>query len=61
MTHEGDIDDTGYPLKVPHPGADTTPRTARKGGDPVRRYRRLMVALGSLAAFLMAVGAGWKS
>jgi hypothetical protein len=27
----------------------------------VQRYRRLMVSLGWLAAFLMAVGAGWKN
>jgi len=27
----------------------------------VKRYRRLMVSLGWLAAFLMAAGAGWKS
>jgi hypothetical protein len=26
----------------------------------VQRYRRLMASLGWLAAFLMAVGAGWK-
>jgi hypothetical protein len=28
---------------------------------PVKRYRRLMVSLGWLAAFLMAAGAGWKT
>jgi hypothetical protein len=27
----------------------------------VNRYRRLMVSLGWLAAFLMAAGAGWKT
>jgi hypothetical protein len=27
----------------------------------VKRYRRLMVSLGWLAAFLMAAGAGWKT
>jgi hypothetical protein len=28
---------------------------------PVKRYRRFVVSLGWLAAFLMAAGAGWKS
>jgi hypothetical protein len=31
-----------------------------EGGVAVQRYRRLMAMLGWLAAFLMAVGAGWK-
>jgi hypothetical protein len=50
-------------------------RASPKGGTPfhrylkhladrrtfMQRYRRLMVSLGWLAAFLMAVGAGWKN
>jgi hypothetical protein len=32
-----------------------------KEAMPVKRYRRLMVSLGWLAAFLMAAGAGWKT
>jgi hypothetical protein len=61
MTHGGDIGAPAYPLKVRHPDADTQVRTARKGVDTVDRFRRLMVSLGWLAAFLMAVGAGWKN
>jgi len=34
---------------------------SENGGDAVNRYRRLMVSLGWLAAFLMAAGAGWKT
>jgi hypothetical protein len=33
----------------------------RKEAMPMKRYRRLMVSLGWLAAFLMAAGAGWKT
>jgi hypothetical protein len=32
-----------------------------KEAMPMKRYRRLMVSLGWLAAFLMAAGAGWKT
>jgi len=32
-----------------------------RGGDAVQRCRRIVALLGSLAAFLMAVGAGWKA
>jgi hypothetical protein len=61
MTHAGDIGDRTYPLKVLARSADTRCRTAQRGGVTVTRYRRLMVSLGWLAAFVMAVGAGWKN
>jgi hypothetical protein len=35
--------------------------TGGKGGDAVSKYRRIMVSLGWLAAFIMAVGNGWKN
>jgi hypothetical protein len=34
--------------------------TEEKGGRPTMRYRTIVYALASLAAFAVAVGAGWK-
>jgi hypothetical protein len=47
---------------VPTPRCRYTPSVpAPKGGDAVSKYRRFMVSLGWLAAFMMAVGNGWKN
>ncbi len=61
MTCGGHIGRPDIPLKArPHP-ADTCSVPLGKEAMPMKRYRRLMVALGWLAAFLMAAGAGWKT
>jgi hypothetical protein len=55
---------TGVPLQPDPFLVDTTLEyRPKRGGDaPVmQRYRRLLVSLGWLAAFLMAAGAGFKN
>ncbi len=37
------------------------PNRPERRRPPLKRYRRLMVSLAWLAAFVMAAGAGWKS
>jgi hypothetical protein len=61
MTCGGDIGRREIPLKARPHAADTCLEPHGKEAMPVKRYRRLMVSLGWLAAFLMAAGAGWKT
>jgi hypothetical protein len=61
MTCGGDIGRPEIPLKARQQAADMCPVPLGKEAMPMKRYRRLMVSLGWLAAFLMAAGAGWKT
>jgi hypothetical protein len=61
MTCGGHIGRPEIPLKARPHLADTCPVPLGKEAMPMKRYRRLMVSLGWLAAFLMAAGAGWKT
>lgn len=46
------------PIRLEHTAVHV--RTLREEAR-VEKYRRLLVSLGWLAAFVMAVGAGWKA
>lgn len=61
MTRGRDIGRPEIPLKARPHLADTCQVPLGKEAMPMKRYRRLMVSLGWLAAFLMAAGAGWKT
>lgn len=61
MTRGRDIGRPEIPVKGRPHLADTCQVPLGKEAMPMNRYRRLMVSLGWLAAFLMAAGAGWKT
>jgi hypothetical protein len=58
---QGDIGLQRLRLKFRPRSADITSVPPGKEALPMSRYRRLMVSLGWLAAFVMAIGTGWKN